>query len=139
MANNELQHWGIKGQKWGVRRYQNKNGTLTPAGKKRYANMTPDQRKKESMKQDVKNRRLLSDADLKRKIERIQNEKKLKDLTAEELEPGKKAVTEILSSSGKRALGTIVTGAMLYGVKTAMTKKFDVNDAAGYLTPKPKK
>lgn len=33
----EIYHHGIKGQKWGVRRYQNKNGTLTPAGKKRLA------------------------------------------------------------------------------------------------------
>lgn len=33
---NELYHWGIKGQKWGVRRFQNKDGSLTPAGKKRY-------------------------------------------------------------------------------------------------------
>ncbi len=31
-----LQHHGIKGQKWGVRRYQNEDGTLTEAGKKRY-------------------------------------------------------------------------------------------------------
>lgn len=31
----ELAHHGVKGQKWGVRRYQNKDGSLTPAGKKR--------------------------------------------------------------------------------------------------------
>lgn len=36
MEKYELTHWGIKGMKWGVRRYQNKDGSLTPAGKKRY-------------------------------------------------------------------------------------------------------
>ena len=34
--DNELKHYGIKGQKWGVRQYQNKDGSLTPAGKQRY-------------------------------------------------------------------------------------------------------
>lgn len=33
---NELYHHGIHGQKWGVRRYQNSDGTLTPEGKERY-------------------------------------------------------------------------------------------------------
>lgn len=34
--SDELQHWGIKNQKWGKRRFQNKDGSLTPAGKERY-------------------------------------------------------------------------------------------------------
>ena len=32
-----IAHHGIKGQKWGVRRYQNPDGTLTEAGKRRYS------------------------------------------------------------------------------------------------------
>ena len=35
--NNQIWHWGVKGMKWGVRRYQNADGSLTEAGKRRYA------------------------------------------------------------------------------------------------------
>lgn len=49
ILNGELYHWGIKGQKWGERRYQNKDGSLTDAGKKRYAR---DAREKGYKEQD---------------------------------------------------------------------------------------
>lgn len=38
--NDQIWHWGVKGMKWGVRRYQNADGSLTDAGKRRYANDT---------------------------------------------------------------------------------------------------
>ena len=51
--SDELYHHGIKGQKWGVRRFQNKDGSLTPAGEKRYGDggpigQTPKQQTKKS-------------------------------------------------------------------------------------------
>lgn len=39
---NELYHHGVKGQKWGVHRYQYKDGSLTPAGRKRYQSQSSD-------------------------------------------------------------------------------------------------
>ena len=58
MEKNEemLEHHGIKGQKWGVRRYQKEDGTLTAAGKKRYSEQIADNikgRLKESAKKQT--------------------------------------------------------------------------------------
>lgn len=48
-----LVHHGIKGQKWGVRRYRNKDGSLTAAGKKRqtnYESLSKEQRMKNAQR-----------------------------------------------------------------------------------------
>ena len=38
-SSEYLAHSGIKGQKWGVRRYQNQDGSLTPEGRRRYSKL----------------------------------------------------------------------------------------------------
>ena len=54
LSDDELQHWGIKGMRWGVRRYQNKDGSLTPAGRKKYKAEMEKVKKAEA---DLKRRR----------------------------------------------------------------------------------
>jgi hypothetical protein len=136
MDNYELYHFGVKGMKWGVRRSKAKSVSAKKSSKK----MTADQKAKASMKKDVKNRRTLSDADLRKKLERIKMEKQLKELTQEELSPGRTFVKKVLSSSGQKVATTLATGAMLYGVKVAMEGKgVNLKEAASYMTPKPKK
>lgn len=56
-SNGELYHWGVKGQKWGIRRYQNKDGSLTAAGRKRYSDDPKVAESKAAVKQASKDRR----------------------------------------------------------------------------------
>lgn len=118
-----LSHFGTKGMKWGVRKPR------TKAEAKRRV-----QRQKLS-----DNRRKLSDDDLKKAVDRIQTEKKLKDLVDEDLRPGKTVAKKILSDSGQKVARTVVAGAGLLAIKTLMTKKFNPHDAVGYIAPKPKR
>ena len=54
---DELYHYGITGQKWGVRRYQYADGSLTPAGKKRYQDDSGSEIMKQKVKDVVNNAR----------------------------------------------------------------------------------
>lgn len=47
---NDIIHYGVLGMKWGHRRYQNKDGSLTNAGKKRYRATRPDKVRREMQK-----------------------------------------------------------------------------------------
>lgn len=69
ISESELYHHGIKGQKWGVRRYQNADGTLTAAGKKR---------KKQTSSEDISK---MSTDELRKKVRRLNNEQRYMDLT----------------------------------------------------------
>ena len=95
MENKTLTHWGIKGMKWGQRRYQNKDGSLTPAGKKRYDDSHEDYRRAHSNK-SVKQ---MSDRELRERNNRLQMEKQYADLTRKK-GTGKKVINAFVSTAG---------------------------------------
>lgn len=66
VAEDELYHHGIKGQKWGIRRYQNPDGSLTAAGKKRH---------------NSDNVNKMSNEELRQKVNRMNNEQRYIELT----------------------------------------------------------
>lgn len=140
LSSDHLEHFGIKGMRWGIRRYEDRNGKLTSAGKKRYSKKrrTPSQVREDQMRKDVANRHLLSDKDLDAKINRLRKENELKRLTDENLNSGRVEVANVLKNSGKNILGKVATGVGLYAIKYVLTKKFDASDFAGYVAPKPK-
>ena len=64
ILNDELYHHGIKGQKWGVRRFQNSDGSLTTAGAKRYGSdgssgsSKPSRTEKKAAKREAKEKNI---------------------------------------------------------------------------------
>ena len=84
MNNNELYHFGIKGMRWGVRRYQNKDGTLTKAGRKKMAKLDKEYSKLTRQKRNTEspNTRLskMTDDEIRARINRINLERDYLDL-----------------------------------------------------------
>ena len=54
ISNGELYHHGVKGQRWGVRRFQNKDGSLTKAGRKKYDSSEKTSGKKKAQESSEK-------------------------------------------------------------------------------------
>ena len=136
---SELYHHGVKGMKWGVRRYQNKDGTRIRSKKRTSRKQSADYKARVSRKNDLKNRRNLSYDDLDRKIKRLKMEQEFKRLTKEDLSPGRKFVSDVISSAGKKTLSVAAAGAMAYAVKAAMTGEFNAKEAASYIASNPNK
>lgn len=126
IMDNELYHYGILGMKWGIRRYQNKDGSLTEEGKKRQARQAL---KKERL-DDYKNRSTFSDSDLNKKIARLNLEKQYRDITNEEVRRGRKFAESLMEETAKRIITTAVTGAVLYGLKAGISRKVDFSELA---------
>lgn len=127
-----IYHWGIKGMKWGVRRYQNSDGSLTPAGKKRYSDSpsstTSPSKKKftSSQKTDKKDEKEVSeqkkkksisemtDAELNEAINRLNLEKRYAELLSRS-EPSAKSV-----SKGRKFVEDLIEKSIVPGIQEGL-------------------
>lgn len=108
MEVDVLQHHGVKGMKWGIRRYQNKDGSLTPAGKKRAAKLKEEytsltgkrtirsktsskkvEEKKEDSTPKKKSVKEMSDAELNAAVNRLRLEQRYSQLNPKQVSAGK--------------------------------------------------
>lgn len=147
---DDIEHHGVKGMKWGVRRSQ--ASLDRAAGRKpvkpKKVRSTRATRKAEKNKQKIAvarakskdtntksgrktasaNRRQLTDTDVSNLVKRLESEKKLKTLIDQDVSPGRSFAKTVMSDAGKRALTTVATGTLLYGAKYAFDKQFDAKE-----------
>ena len=112
-----LYHHGIKGMKWGVRRYQNKDGTLTPAGKKRYEDEVHEDYTNAHTKKSVKS---MSNKELRDRNNRLQMEQQYAQLTQRKKSAGEKFVKGVLIGAGTAVATKYATKYMTQGVDAAI-------------------
>lgn len=107
LGHSFLEHHGVKGQKWGIRNKRDKNS-----------------KGRSGLTTFNKNPARLSDAELSRRIKRMELEKKYKDLNAPIKSSGKKYAHDLLQNSGKTVVGAVLGGATAFFLQRELKRRF---------------
>lgn len=121
-SGSYISHHGIKGQKWGIRRFQNPDGTRTLLGRRRERNR---ETKRESIdhntltkstdaKQLYKHRDQLTDKELQDRLNRLRNEEALRQMANpnEKAKQGKSVSGKVLNKIGEKSAELIAVTAI---------------------------
>lgn len=111
-SDDYLYHYGILGMKWGVRRFQNKDGTLTSTGKKRYRGRSTTDEPHEDYKKahTSKSVKSMSDAELRNRLNRLQMERQYSQLSSSNVSKGRDYIQKMIKAG--TTVATVTTTAI---------------------------
>ena len=144
-----LQHYGIKGMKWGIRRTEEQlarargslassKSNLTSRVDKALGRSSAERAERNRRAKVRKNVRTTSDEDLRKEVNRLELEKKYKSLSDEDLKPGRSMVKKFLKSTGGRVITSAAIGSLAYaGYLAAGGQDPEGRQLANYMFPNP--
>ena len=134
--SGELMHYGVKGMKWGVRKVPERVGKkVTRKGSEL------KQRRAIQKKRIVanNNRSSMSDAELNRRISRLEKERRLNELTKSEVTRGRSKAKRVLGGIATTTITAVGIGAGKYVAKKAIEKRWGEKVASEIVKTSKKK